>query len=220
MAKTERRLVLDRLIGEGLVPVFNNTDIGLCKKIIDSCRAGGSTIIEFTNRGDGAWAIFRDLAIHYDHDLIMGAGSVMDAPTASLYMSNGADFIVSPAFIEEIARICNRRKIPYIPGCGTVTEISRAEEFGSEICKIFPGDAVGGPGFVKAVKGPMPWTRLMATGGVDATEESIKGWFEAGVSSVGMGSKLMAKDAIAKGDFASITRNVKNVLGWIKSSRK
>ena len=149
-------------------------------------------------------------------DIMFGVGSVMDAPTAALYIASGADFVVSPVLNAEIARLCNRRKIPFSPGCGSLSEISQAEELGVEIVKIFPGSAVGGPGFVKAVRGPCPWTKLMPTGGVDATEESIKAWFQAGVACVGMGSKLISKERIAAGDYAAISATAAQVLAWIQ----
>ena len=152
--------------------------------------------------------------------VILGVGSVVDAPTAALYIAAGANFVVGPVLNAEIARLCNRRKIAYSPGCGTVSEISDAEELGVEIVKIFPGAQVGGPSFARAVRGPMPWTRLMPTGGVDATEESISGWFEAGVACVGMGSRLITKDLVAAGDFDAIAKKVSQVLAWIEKARK
>lgn len=219
MALHTRLHVLNTMVETGLVPVFYNGDIETSKKIIDACVAGGVRTIEFTNRGDFAIHVFTELRKHYASaapELVLGVGSVVDGPTAAMYIANGADFVVGPVLNPDVAKVCNRRKIAYMPGCGTLSEISQAEELGVEICKIFPGSSVGGPGFVKAIKAPCPWTRIMPTGGVDATEESIKGWFEAGVTAVGMGSKLVTKDAIASGDYASITEKAKNVLGWIQ----
>ena len=152
-------------------------------------------------------------------DVILGIGSVIDAPTAALYIAYGANFVVGPVLNKEVAKLCNRRKVAYSPGCGSASEISYAEELGVEIVKVFPGSSVGGPGFVKAVLGPCPWTRIMPTGGVDATKESIKAWFGAGVACVGIGSKLVCKDWVAAGDFAEITRLVRQVLGWINDAR-
>jgi Entner-Doudoroff aldolase len=152
-------------------------------------------------------------------ELILGAGSVLDPGTASLYINSGANFIVGPVFSADVAKTCNRRKIPYLPGCGSVSEISQAEEYGVEICKIFPGAEVGGPAFVKNVLAPMPQARLMPTGGVDATKESVGRWFSAGTACVGLGSKLIAGELIAAGDFASITRKTADVLLWINECR-
>ena len=145
---------------------------------------------------------------------------MVDAPTAALYIAAGANFVVGPIFNPEIARLCNRRKIPYLPGCGTLNEISQAEESGVEIVKIFPGTAVGGPGFIKAILGPCPWTRIMPTGGVDATQENIRSWIEAGACCVGMGSKLITKSAVSEGDYDSIRENVEKILGWIAAARQ
>jgi 2-dehydro-3-deoxyphosphogluconate aldolase/(4S)-4-hydroxy-2-oxoglutarate aldolase len=206
----------------GLVPLFYNQDIEVSKKIVAACVAGGASVIEFTNRGDFAHQVFNELAqylVKVQPQVILGVGSVVDAPTAALYIASGANFVVGPILNPEIARLCNRRKIAYLPGCGSLTEISQAEELGVEIVKVFPGSAVGGPGFVKAVMGPCPWTRLMPTGGVDATRESLEAWFKAGVACVGMGSKLIVKDRLVAGDFEAITRTVAQVLAWIKEIR-
>ena len=185
------------MVETGLVPVFYHADVEIAKKIVAACAAGGAKVVEFTNRGDFAYEVFRELSKHFAKahpDVILGVGSVVDAPTAALYIANGANFVVGPVLNPEVARLCNRRKIAYSPGCGSASEISEAEELGVEIVKVFPGSSVGGPDFVKAVLGPCPWTRIMPTGGVDATEESINAWFKAGVTCVGMGSKLIRKD--------------------------
>lgn len=219
MARHSRLAVLNAMVETGLVPVFYNPDIEIAKQIVAACAGGGAKVLEFTNRGDFAHEVFNALSkyIAQAHpDIILGVGSVMDAPTAAMYIASGADFVVSPVLSAEIAQLCNRRKVPFSPGCGSLSEISQAEELGVEIVKIFPGSAVGGPGFVKAVRGPCPWTRLMPTGGVDATEESIRAWFQAGVACVGMGSRLVSKERIAAGDYKAISATVEQVLGWIQ----
>ena len=219
MARHSRLAVLNAMVETGLVPVFYHPDLEVAKKIIAACAAGGVKVIEFTNRGDFAYSVFNELSRHVSvahPDIMLGIGSVMDAPTAAMYIASGADFVVSPVLNAEVARLCNRRKIPFSPGCGTLSEISQAEELGVEIVKLFPGSAVGGPGFVKDVSGPCPWTRLMPTGGVDASEESIKAWFQAGVVCVGMGSKLFRKDLMAAGDYPAISATVAQVLKWIQ----
>jgi len=222
MARFTRLEVLNRMIAAGLVPVFYSKDPETAKQIADACVAGGAELIEFTNRGDFAYQVFGELVKHvarkHPH-VIVGIGSVIDPATAALYIANGANFVVGPILNAEVAKVCNRRKIPYLPGCGSATEISQAEELGVEICKIFPGDSVGGPGFVKAVLGPSPWTRIMPTGGVDATEASIMAWFKAGVACVGIGSKLITNEVVAGGDFDRIAASVRQVLHWIKVAR-
>lgn len=207
-------------IGEiGMVPVFYHKDIAVCKEVIKACYEGGARVFEFTNRGDYAHEVFSELnkwnSVECPH-LIMGVGSVPDAGTASLYIQTGANFIVSPSLNAETAKVCNRRKILWIPGCGTLTEIAYAEELGAEIVKIFPGTSVGGPGFVKAIKGPCPWTSIMPTGGVEATEENLRQWFSAGVTAVGMGSTLVTNELVSARDWKAITMNVKNTLAIIK----
>lgn len=129
-------------------------------------------------------------------------------------MQLGANFIVAASFREEIARICNRRKVLYVPGCGSLTEIGTAEEMGCEFVKLFPG-SVYGPGFVKAIKGPSPWTRIMPTGGVSTDESNLRGWFEAGVSAVGMGSKMISKDIIVDQKWEDLSERVRETLDLI-----
>jgi 2-dehydro-3-deoxyphosphogluconate aldolase/(4S)-4-hydroxy-2-oxoglutarate aldolase len=208
------------MLSTGLVPVFYNADVEVAKMVVEACSAGGASVVEFTNRGDFAPEVFKQLSQYFGKtspEIILGVGSVIDEPTAALYIAYGANFVVGPLLNEAVARVCNRRKVAYMPGCGSVSEISYAEELGVEIVKIFPGDSVGGPDFVKAVLGPCPWTRIMPTGGVDATEESIKAWFEAGVACVGIGSKLIRKDLVAAGNWAEITALVRQVVDWIKN---
>ena len=207
----------------GLVPVFFNSDPELCKKIIKACYEGGVRLFEFTNRGDFAALVFAELsrwAAEECPEMIMGVGSVIDEGTAAMYLSLGANFIVAPVVDEGTARICNKRKVAWSPGCGSVTEIHRAHELGAEIIKIFPGSQLGGPGFVKGVKGPMPWTDFMPTGGVSPVEENLKEWFEAGVACVGMGSKLFPKSVVDAGNFVSITQKCREVLEIISKYRK
>jgi 2-dehydro-3-deoxyphosphogluconate aldolase/(4S)-4-hydroxy-2-oxoglutarate aldolase len=211
--------VLNAVHNTGIVPVFYNGDIEKAKGIAKACVAGGITVLEFTNRGDHAWEVFSALHKFCQKELpeaILGAGSVLDASTASLYIANGASFIVGPVTNPDVAKVCNRRKVPYIPGCGTASEISYAEELGADIVKIFPGTSVGGPGFVKDVLAPMPWSSIMPTGGVDITEGSLRPWFEAGVVSVGMGSKLVSADVVKNNDWATLEARSKQVLALIK----
>ena len=222
MARFSRLEVLNTVVELGLVPVFYDPDVEIARQIVAACRTGGARAVEFTNRGTFAFQVFTALAQHVaeaEPGVILGVGSVVDAPTAALYISAGANFVVGPVLNPEVARLCNRRKIAYVPGCGTASEISQAEELGVEIVKVFPGKTVGGPAFVKAVLAPCPWARIMPTGGVDATEEGIRAWFEAGVACVGMGSRLIKKELVAAGDFDEIARNVAQVLTWIRQVR-
>ncbi len=222
MAKHSRLHTLRAMLETGLVPLFYHSDVETACQAIEACLRAGVRTIEFTNRGDGAHLVFQEVARRFraDERLVLGAGSILDAGTASLYLQLGADFIVGPVLNAEVARVCNRRKVPYSPGCGTVSEISAAEELGVEIVKVFPGGQVGGPAFIKNVLGPMPWSRLMPTGGVEPKEENIRAWFDAGAACVGMGSQLLRKDLLAAGDFPAIQALAEQVLGWIRDLRQ
>lgn len=222
MARFMRLDVINTLLQIGLVPLFYNGDIETSIALASACSRGGGKVIEFTNRGELVYPVFTELVMRLaktDPAIVLGVGSVIDAPTAALYIASGANFIVGPSFNPEIARLCNRRKILYVPGCATETEISTAEEYGAEICKIFPGETVGGPAFVKAVMAPCPWHRLIPTGGVDATEASIGAWIKAGAAAVGMGSKLITAQAVKDKDYDGIAEKVANCIGWIKETR-
>lgn len=218
----DRMAVLAALIGQGVVPVFYHPDPAICIEVIRACAASGAKCIEFTNRGDYAAHTFLEVARHFDREdpsVIMGVGSIVDAPTAGLYIANGAKFVVGPILNAEVARLCNRRKIPYSPGCGSASEISEAEELGVEIVKVFPGTQVGGPDFVKAVLGPMPWTKIMPTGGVDPDEASIRAWFGAGIVAAGMGSKLITAKALEAKDWKAIEAKVRETVELIAKVR-
>lgn len=222
MAQFTRIEVANAMKETGMIPLFFNSDIELSKKVLKACYDGGARLLEFTARGDFAHEVFGELtkyAIAELPGMIMGVGSVTDAAAASLYMALGANFIVTPVLREDIAIACNRKKVLWSPGCGSLTEIARAEELGCEIVKLFPGDLYG-PKFVKGIKGPQPWTSIMPTGGVAPTEENLSGWFNAGVTCVGMGSQLISKDIIANKDYAKLEQDVRKAFDIIKAIRK
>lgn len=204
-----------------MVPLFYHPDAELGKKILAACYKGGARVLEFTNRGDFAHEVFGELNKYCARELpemILGVGSVTDAGTTALYLQLGANFIVTPVFREDIAIVCNRKKVLWSPGCGSLAEIARAEELGCEIVKLFPG-GVYGPGFVQDIKGPQPWTSVMPTGGVSPTRESLKTWFDAGVVCVGMGSKLISSEILKSGDFDLLEANVRAALELIREIR-
>ena len=223
MPRFTRMQVLNAVLEGGIVPIFHHHDLDVMKVAIRACDKAGIRVFEMTNRGDGAHETFRELEKYCAMDLprmILGAGTIMDAATASLYINNGASFIVSPNLNPEVTRVCNRRKVPHIPGVATVTEISQAEELGCEIMKLFPAQELGGPSFIKAVRGPCPWTSLMASGGVELTETSLGEWFGAGVAAVAVGGSLFSKQAIEKKDFAGITAKLAAGAAIIKKLKE
>lgn len=220
--KKDRLTVLSAMMEQGVIPVFHHPEVEVCAKVIQACANAGAKCIEFTNRGEFASHAFHQAAMHFaraDPSVIMGVGSIVDAPTAGVYIANGAKFVVGPLLNAEVARVCNRRMIPYSPGCGTASEIGQAQELGCEIVKVFPGGTVGGPEFVKNVLGPMPWTRIMPTGGVEATEASLRKWFGAGIVACGIGSNLITKDLLDAQDYEGIERRVRETVQLIKTIR-
>jgi 2-dehydro-3-deoxyphosphogluconate aldolase/(4S)-4-hydroxy-2-oxoglutarate aldolase len=222
MAKFTRLEVAAKMAETGMVPLFYHSDIEIAKKTLKACYDGGARLLEFTSRGDFAHEIFAQLNKYVLAELpemIMGVGSVTDAAAASLYMQLGANFIVTPVLREDIALVCNRRKVLWSAGCGSLTEIAKAEELGGEIIKLFPGSTYG-PDFVKAIKGPQPWTSIMPTGGVSTEEDNLRGWFHAGVTCVGMGSQLISKEVLANQDYQGLKIKVAETLALIKKIRK
>jgi 2-keto-3-deoxy-6-phosphogluconate aldolase len=219
MAKFTRLQVYQTMENTGMIPVFYHADTAIAKQVLKACYEGGVRAFEFTNRGDFAHEVFSDL-MKWAHatcpDMILGIGSIVDAPTAALYIQSGANFVVGPLLNPDIFKVCNRRQIAYSPGCATTTEIGLAQELGAEIVKVFPGGNVGGPSFVKNIKGPMPWSKIMVTGGVEPTEENLSAWFKAGVTCVGMGSNLFPKEVVKNEEWGKITELCHNILTIIK----
>ncbi len=223
MARFSRIDVVLKMRETGIVPVFYHRDPMVCKNVIKACSEGGIRVFEFTNRGDYAHEMFSELNKWAEKEvptMIMGAGSIVDAGTTSIYIQSGANFIVSPVLNPEMAKVCNRRKILWSPGCGTLSEINLAEELGAEIVKIFPGLSVGGPDFVRAIKGPCPWTSIMPTGGVEPTVDNLREWFDAGVTCVGIGSNLITKELIQKKDWEGLRKRVTASLKVAKMFKK
>ena len=222
MAQFTRYEVLTEIYKSSMIPLFYNDDIEISKKIVQACYQGGARLLEFTHRGDFAHEVFRELISFANHSLpgmILGVGSVTDAASASYYLMNGANFIVTPVYREDIAILCNRRKVLWSPGCGSLTEIAKAEEMGADLVKLFPGN-IYGPEFVKAVKGPQPWTHIMPTGGVTTEETNLKSWFDAGVSCVGLGSKLITKEIIDNQAYEELAKRVEKTLQLIQRLKR
>ncbi|MGB0375569.1 MAG: bifunctional 4-hydroxy-2-oxoglutarate aldolase/2-dehydro-3-deoxy-phosphogluconate aldolase [Flavobacteriaceae bacterium] len=221
MAQFTRLEVIQQMKDSGMVPLFFHGNIEIAKSVLKACYDGGARLMEFTNRGDFALEVFTDLnkyALAELPGMILGVGSITDAAAASQFMLAGANFVVTPVFREDIAIVCNRRKVLWSPGCGSLTEIARAEEMGCEIVKLFPGSTYG-PNFVKAIRGPQPWTSIMPTGGVSTEEDNLKGWFDAGVTCVGMGSKLISKDILTNQAYDQLEVLVRQTLETIRRIR-
>lgn len=221
MAKYDKIQVLTAIKETGIVPVFYNGNLEISKNVLKACYEGGIRAFEFANRGDFAQEVFGELVKYANKELpgmIVGIGSVVDPGTAALYIQLGANFVVGPLFNPAIAPICNRRNIPYAPGCGSVSEVGAAQEAGCDLCKVFPGDVLG-LAFVKGLRAPMPWSKLMVTGGVKPTRENLEGWFKAGVFCVGMGSNLFPKDVIAAGEWSKISDLCRDALAIVKEVR-
>ena len=221
MARFDKIDVLAKMRITGIVPVFYHSNPEIAKQVVKACYDGGVRAFEFTNRGDFAHEVFAEVvkyAAKECPELAVGVGSVVDSATAALYLQLGACFVVGPLFNPEVARVCNRRSVPYTPGCGTVSEVGAAQECGCDLCKVFPGDVLG-PKFVKGLTAPMPWSKLMVTGGVEPTRENISAWFAAGVYCVGMGSKLFPKDKIAAADWQYISDKCAEAIGYAAECR-
>ena len=222
MARFDKIQVLGKMKETGMVPVFYHTDIEVAKQVIRACYQGGVRAFEFTNRGDFAHEVFAQcvkFAAQECPEMAMGVGSVVDAPTASLYIQMGACFVVGPLLNADVAKVCNRRQVPYCPGCGTVSEIGYAQELGCELTKVFPGD-VYGPSFVKSVMAPCPWSKIMVTGGVAPTQENLTAWVKAGAFCVGMGSNLFPKDVLKAANWQYITDMCSQSLSYIAAAKK
>lgn len=222
MAKFNKQQVLAKITETGMVPVFYNSDVEIAKNIVKACYEGGVRAFEFTNRGDFAHEVFAEVvkfAAKECPDMAMGVGSIVDAPTASLYIQLGACFVVGPLFNPDVAKVCNHRLIPYTPGCGSVTEVGMAQEMGCDLCKVFPGDVLGS-NFVKGLKAPMPWSLIMVTGGVSPDTDNIASWIKAGANCVGMGSKLFPKATIAAGDWKAVSDKCRESLEYVAKARE
>lgn len=221
MAKYTKLEVIQTVKATGMVPVFYDSDPQVAINVLKACYEGGVRAFEFTNRGDFAHEVFAELVKYANANLpgmIVGVGSIVDPATAALYLQLGANFVVGPLFNPEIAPICNRRLVPYCPGCGSVSEVGAAQQAGCDLCKVFPGDVLG-PKFVKGLRAPMPWSQIMVTGGVKPEEENLSGWFKAGVTCVGMGSNLFPKDVIKAGEWSKITELCRHALELIEKVR-
>lgn len=222
MAKFEKSRVINEILKTGLLPTFYNNDKITSEKIVKACVEGGATVVEFTNRGESALEVFNELIIWSKKEfpnVILGIGTILDPKTAEIYVKAGANFIVGPIYNTEVAKLCNKKMVPYVPGCMTPSEIITAEKTGSEIIKVFPGSTVG-PEFIKAIRGPCPWLKLMPSGGVEVNQQNISSWIKAGAAALNIGSNLIKKEFVKVGNFDDIKKLVEQSIGWIKEARE
>ena len=222
MSEFKRHEVIRSMEEQGVVPLFYHADPEVGKNVLKACYDGGFRIFEFINRGDFAHEVFGELvkfARNKLPGLILGVGSVVDEATASIYIQLGASFVVSPLLNEAMADACNRRKVMWMPGCATPTEIARADSLGADIVKVYPAALLGGPAFIKAMQGPCPWTRLMPSGGVAPEKDNLDAWFKSGACCVGMGSKLITADIIKREAYHELENKVREVRSLLEEIR-
>jgi 2-dehydro-3-deoxyphosphogluconate aldolase/(4S)-4-hydroxy-2-oxoglutarate aldolase len=205
----------------GLVPLFTHDDVAISKKVIEAAYRGGVRVFEFTNRRKNSFEVFVAMLDYCKKfpDLMLGIGTVMDAATTQRFIDAGAHFIISPILKLEMAEVCNRNNILWMPGCATLTEIVTARDHGAEVIKVFPGSVLG-PGFVFSIMPVVPGLKLMITGGVEPNEKNLTAWFKAGAMSVGMGSQLFTKDILDNQDWKGLEESVRSILQIIKDIRK
>lgn len=213
--------VLSLAFSTGIVPVFYHRDAETVRRVVKACYDGGIRVFEFTNRGYFADEVFGELSkyvLSACPGMVLGAGSVVDAATAAMYVQRGASFVVGPLFSADVAKFCHRRGVLYVPGCGSATEVGEAQESGCDLVKVFPGDVLGA-GFVKSLKAPMPWSRFLVTGGVRPEERNLRSWFGAGADCVGIGSSLFPESIIESGDWGSVTELCGRALSIVADVR-
>jgi len=213
--------LIQKIKEHSLIPLFYHNDLTICKKVLDAVINCGLPILEFTNRGPKAMGNFKQLVMHLGNNTgsTLGVGSVKTDEEARIFIDLGASLIVSPFLDKSIAKVCVKNNIPWIPGCGTLTEMITAEKLGAEIVKLFPG-GVFGPKFISSVLAPCPWLKIMPTGGVTADLENISQWFNAGTYCLGMGSKLISKEYLEENNFDGLEKHILQVIENIKIAKK
>jgi 2-dehydro-3-deoxyphosphogluconate aldolase / (4S)-4-hydroxy-2-oxoglutarate aldolase len=214
--------ISNAIIAQGMLPLYFNADETVSVEILRAIYKAGVTAVEYTNRGEAALANFRKMIVVRNAEMpamFLGVGTIKNLPTAKDYIAAGADFLVSPGFVKEVADYAIANDIFYAPGCMTPTEIIAAENSGITFIKLFPGNMLG-PEFLSGIKDIFPKLLFMPTGGVDTTRENIEGWFKAGVCAVGMGSKLISKKLMEAREFTAMELETKKVLELIASIKK
>lgn len=220
MSKSKQ--IAESIIAQGMLPLYFNADETVSVEILKAVYRAGIKAVEYTNRGEAALSNFKKLVEARNgemHGMLLGVGTIKNLPTAKDYLTAGADFLVSPGFVKEVADYAVANDIFYAPGCMTPTEIIAAENSGITFIKLFPGNMLG-PEFLSVIKDIFPKLLFMPTGGVDITKENIEAWFKAGVCAVGMGSKLISKKLMEAKDYSTIEKMTKEILELIGTIKK
>lgn len=215
MAYIHAQQVFDNINASRLLPLFNMPDVQVCEAVIDQCYAAGIRVFELTNRDNRAMDTFRILSSQRTFrwpGMALGAGTVLDAVTATRFMELGADFIVAPDLNPEVGEICIELGVPWIPGCLSPTEISMAYRMGAAMVKLFPAGTVG-PSYIRHIHGPMPFAKIIVTGGVSTDGDSLRGWLDAGAAAIGLGSSLFSAERMRSGDLTGIGEDLKKIVG-------
>ena len=216
MARFNSGATLSKIGDTGFLPLFNDADAEVCRQVILASYRAGIRAFELTNRDASALAVFRQLVpfvAEHCPDMALGAGTILDEGVAAAFMDAGADFIVAPIFDRATAHVCGIRGLPYIPGCLTPTEMYKAYREGSAVVKLFPGSAVG-PGYLKQVLAPLPFLKILVTGGVSFDQPSVKSWFDHGAFALGIGSSVFTRERIAARDIGSIEADLGKIMRY------
>lgn len=222
-ASTDKKTtVINLLLSQGLLPLYYHPDEGVSIAVLQALYRAGIRTVEYTNRGEAALKNFKALRRTCEEDLEgmqLGIGTIKTGDEAKAFVEAGADFLISPGVVKEAARVAEKNGLLYIPGCMTPTEMIRAEKLGATLVKVFPGDLLG-PGFIRGVKPLFPGLQFLVTGGVEPEEANLRGWLDAGVVAVGMGSKLISPQALESGAYAAITEKATVSLQMIQMHKK
>tara|TARA_Y100000768_G_scaffold170174_1_gene127373 strand:+ start:492 stop:1148 length:657 start_codon:yes stop_codon:yes gene_type:complete len=216
-----QNLILEKLSKTRLLPLFYKDDVDISKNLIDALISTNLHVIEFTNRGADAKRIFPKLLKHVKdkNEVILGIGSIKSSDEAKLFIDLGAKFIVSPHLDEEIGEVCNKNEVLWVPGCGTLSEMIKADKIGAKLIKLFPGNVYGSK-FISSVLAPCPWLKIMPTGGVTTQQSNIQDWLDSGAYCLGMGSNLFPSSLLNFNDTTELQKHINSVLKKIRSVSK
>lgn len=214
MARFNKEEVFQKMGSNRILPLFNYADADICKSVIRACYNAGIRVFELTNRDAAAFSVFKRLVPFVEKelpDLSLGAGTIMDEKTAQHYIEAGADFIIAPNLEPAVGKVCLDNNIPWLPGCFTATEMKTAYDLGAEVIKLFPAGSVG-PSYVNHLRGPLPFLKIVVTGGVGLDEASLKSWLDSGVFAIGVGSQLFSEQTIKNNNYEEIESKLKTII--------